>query len=119
MPGTAEVMRRLRAAPPATLGGQQVSGYTDYAAPRSAAGSAPGPLPPSDVLAFRIGRDRVVIRPSGTEPKVKAYLEIVEPVPPGGLNAARVTAQRRLIPLRETVSALLTGMITITGQSRH
>jgi phosphomannomutase len=73
-------------------------------------------LPPADVLAFRIGRDRVVIRPSGTEPKVKAYLEVVEPVSQGGLNAARMTAQRRLLPLREVVSALLTGVTTIPSQ---
>lgn len=120
IPGTAEVMRRLRAAPPATLGGQPVDQHTDYAAPPPARAAAPGlppsGLPPADVLSYRIGRDRVVIRPSGTEPKVKAYFEIVEPVPAGGLIAARVTAQRRLAPLREAVSALLTGMTTITGQ---
>jgi phosphomannomutase len=110
--GTAEVMRRLRAAPPATLGGRPVSGHTDYAEPGTG-------LPASDVLSFRVEGDRVVIRPSGTEPKVKAYLEIVEPVAHGGLNAARMTAQRRLIPLREAVSALLTGVTTITGPRQH
>jgi phosphomannomutase len=114
IPGTAEVMRRLRAAPPATLDGRPVDGHTDYAA--AASGGPSSGLPPSDVLSYRIGRDRVVIRPSGTEPKVKAYFEIVEPVPPGGLIAARMTAQRRLRPLREAVGALLTGMTTITGQ---
>jgi phosphomannomutase len=123
IPGATEVMRRLRAAPPATLGGQPVDEHTDYAAPAAAAGPpspglTPSGLPLSDVLSFRIGRDRVVIRPSGTEPKVKAYFEIVEPVPPGGLIAARMTAQRRLAPLREAVSALLTGMTTIADQ-RH
>jgi phosphomannomutase len=116
IPGTAEVMRRLRAAPPATLGGQPVDEHTDYAASAAAPGLPPSGLPPSDVLSYRIGRDRVVIRPSGTEPKVKAYFEIVEPVPPGGLIAARMTAQRRLAPLREAVSALFTGLTTITGQ---
>jgi phosphomannomutase len=108
--GIGEVIRQLRADPPATLGGQRVDACIDYAA-----GAATG-LPPSDVLSFRLGRDRVVIRPSGTEPKVKAYLEIVEPVPPGGLIATRLLAQRRLAPLRESVSALLTGMSTIWGQ---
>src|SRR5512146_134893 len=86
IPGAAEVMRRLRAAPPATLGGQPVDEHTDYAAPSAAGPPALGPrtpsltpssLPRSDVLSYRIGRDRVVIRPSGTEPKVKAYFEIV------------------------------------------
>ena len=111
--GIAEVMRMLRADPPASLGGQQVDAFTDYARD-----SATG-LPPSDVLSFQLGRDRVVIRPSGTEPKVKAYFEIVEPVPPGGLIATRLRAQRRLAPLREAVSVLLTGMSTIWGQSHR
>jgi phosphomannomutase len=110
--GTGEVMGQLRASPPASLGGQRVDAITDYA------GGAPTGLPPSDVLSFRLGRDRVVIRPSGTEPKVKAYFEIVEPVPPGGLIAARLAAQRRLAPLREAVGALLTGMSSIWGPHR-
>jgi phosphomannomutase len=105
-------MRRIRAAPPADLGGAAVETVTDFAAADNGTG-----LPPSDVLRFALaGGSRVVIRPSGTEPKVKAYFEIVEPVPPGGLIAARMTAQRRLAPLREAVSALLTGVTTITGQ---
>jgi len=104
IPGTGEVMRQLRASPPVTLGGLPVDGCTDYAK-----GADTG-LPPSQVLSFRLGRDRVVIRPSGTEPKVKAYFEIVEPVPPGGLIATRIIAERRLAPLREDVSALLTEM---------
>jgi len=112
IPGTAEVMRRLRAAPPATLGGQPVDACTDYAT--GTLDPAPG-LPPADVLALRIGPDRVVIRPSGTEPKIKAYLEVVEAVQPGGLIAARLAAQRRLAPLRELVSSLLTGLATVTG----
>ncbi|HEX4831466.1 MAG TPA: phospho-sugar mutase [Trebonia sp.] len=100
VPGASEVMRRVRAAAPASLGGRPVSGLTDFLAATS--------LPPADVLRFRVGRDRVVIRPSGTEPRVKAYIEIVEPVPEGGLTAARLAAQRRLPPLREAVSSLLT-----------
>jgi phosphomannomutase len=108
--GTGEIMHELRARPPASIGGQQVDDCTDYA------GSAATGLPPSDVLSFRLGNDRVVIRPSGTEPKVKAYFEIVEPVSPGGLIGSRLAAQRRLAPLREAVSALLTGMSTIWGQ---
>jgi phosphomannomutase len=111
VPGTAEVMRRLRATPPATLGGHQVDASTDYS-------TTAGGLPPSDVLSFRVGQDRVVIRPSGTEPKIKAYIEVVERVPAGGLTAARLTAQRRLHPLRESVNALLTGKPIITDQRR-
>jgi len=125
VPGTAEVMRRLRTAPPASLGGQDVDASTDYGAAGGYEGASPrgstappGELPPSDVLSFRIGQDRVVIRPSGTEPKIKAYIEVVEPVPAGGLIAARLTAQRRLQPLRESVNAMLTGKPIITDHRR-
>jgi phosphomannomutase len=50
----------------------------------------------------------VVIRPSGTEPKLKAYLQVVEPVS-GDLAAARATADRRLDALRAEVAALIGG----------
>jgi phosphomannomutase len=96
-----EVMRRLRAAPPAALAGQPVDGITDYA-------DAQTGLPPSDVLSYRLPGARVVIRPSGTEPKIKAYLEIVEPVTGEDLSAARQAAAARLAPLRQVVKALLT-----------
>ena len=43
---------------------------------------------------------RVIVRPSGTEPKVKCYLEVVVPVEPGpdggGVDAARISAVGRL-----------------------
>jgi phosphomannomutase len=98
----AEVMARLRAAPPAGLGGMEVTAVTDLAA------ATPG-LPSAEVLSYRLPAARVVIRPSGTEPKVKAYLEVVEPVAPGHLAEARRAAATRLSPLRDAVGALLTG----------
>ena len=110
-----EVMERLRAAPPASLAGRAVDSMTDYSLTSGAGGTLTG-LPPSDVLRFTVGGDRVVIRPSGTEPKIKAYLEIVEPVRPGGLIAARLAAQRRLTPLRSAVNALLARMATTHGR---
>jgi phosphomannomutase len=48
-----------------------------------------------------------VIRPSGTEPKLKAYLEVVEPATAQTLAAARATAAARLGPLRMAVSDLV------------
>ena len=49
-----------------------------------------------------------MIRPSGTEPKLKAYLEVVVAVPDAGaLRAAQATAQDRLDGLRAEVGALL------------
>ncbi|WP_214367508.1 phospho-sugar mutase [Pseudonocardia sp. H11422] len=64
--------------------------------------------PAPDVLVLRGEGRRVVIRPSGTEPKLKAYLEVVEPVPdPTALPAARATAEERLAAVRTEVQDLL------------
>ncbi|MGE5289056.1 MAG: phospho-sugar mutase [Micromonosporaceae bacterium] len=94
------VMAGLRATPPARLAGTPVTSAADLADGSDA-------LPPSDVLVYRLAGGRVVVRPSGTEPKLKAYLEVVEPVAGGRLEAARATARGRLEPLREAVAALL------------
>jgi phosphomannomutase len=54
-------------------------------------------------------RARAVIRPSGTEPKLKVYLEVVEPVTdPSSLEDARAHATHRLAALRAEVTALIT-----------
>ena len=95
----AEVMRRIRAAPPDALGGLPVETVTDFTGPGTG-------LPPSDVLRYALPRARVVIRPSGTEPKIKAYLEVVEPAG-DDLAAARAAAARRMAPLRAAVTAIL------------
>jgi len=98
----ADVMRRIRATPPADLGGAAVETVTDFADPANSGG-----LPPSDVLRFALaGGSRVAIRPSGTEPKIKAYLEVTEP-PGDDLSAARTAAETRMEPLRAAVTALL------------
>ena len=94
-----EIMAGLRAAPPGALGGLPVRGVTDLA--------RGGGLPPTDVLIFRLDGARVVVRPSGTEPKLKGYLEVTEPVAPGGLAGARRRAESRMTPLRAAVEALL------------
>ncbi|WP_033441042.1 phospho-sugar mutase [Saccharothrix sp. NRRL B-16314] len=64
-------------------------------------------LPEADVVRLTKEGVRVVVRPSGTEPKLKAYLEVVEPVA-DDLPAARVRAEGRLAELRTQVSDLLT-----------
>ncbi|MFI6293170.1 phospho-sugar mutase [Nonomuraea sp. NPDC050790] len=67
-------MARLRAEPARELGGRVVEGIDDLA-------KGEGGLPPTDGLRYRLAGDaRVVVRPSGTEPKLKCYLEVVVPV---------------------------------------
>ena len=59
-------------------------------------------------LRFRLAeRGRVVVRPSGTEPKLKCYLEVVVPVEPGvdGVDAARISAAGRLDAIRGDLRA--------------
>jgi len=87
-------MARLRARPPTSLGGFAVEQVDDLS--RGGAG-----LPPTDGLRFRLaGGGRVVVRPSGTEPKIKCYLEVVVPVDDAGVGAARISAAGRLDAIR-------------------
>jgi phosphomannomutase len=72
-------MALVRGNPPATLLGDEVTAVEDR-------------LPEADVLTLRTARARVVIRPSGTEPKLKAYLEVVQPVTGGDVAGAREAA---------------------------
>jgi phosphomannomutase len=82
----AAAMARLREHPPIALGSRAVESVEDLAA-------GVGGLPPTDGLRYRLaGNGRVLVRPSGTEPKVKCYLEVVEPVVGGDVAAARRTA---------------------------
>ncbi|GGL08714.1 phospho-sugar mutase [Mangrovihabitans endophyticus] len=88
-------MTRVRSAPPATLLGDRVHDVEDR-------------LPDADVLTLRTTRARVVVRPSGTEPKLKAYLEVVEPVGADGLDVARNRAAEAVEQrLRPEVAAAL------------
>jgi phosphomannomutase len=100
----AALMSRLRASPPARLAGLQVTGARDLA-------RGDAELPPSDVLVLQLGGSgRVVLRPSGTEPKLKAYLEATTgPCAPGDLDEARRAARARLEELRSEVATLVTG----------
>jgi len=97
----AQVMRRVRADPPAQLGGRPVTELVDLA---TEDGSS---VPKADVLIFRLLGARVVLRPSGTEPKIKCYIEITEPLAGRSLPAARGSAAERLAPLRHALAAVL------------
>ncbi|WP_433536989.1 phospho-sugar mutase [Micromonospora sp. CA-249363] len=89
-----DAMARIRTATPSTLLDQPVDSVRDL-------------LPESDVVILRTATARVVIRPSGTEPKLKAYLEVVEPVPDGDVAAARSRAGAAVARLRADVAAAL------------
>ncbi len=95
----AAAMRRLRDAPPRELAGRAVREVRDLLAD-------PGDLPASDVLILRLDGARVVARPSGTEPKLKLYLEVVVDAR-GDVPAAREQAGRELAELRAGVEELI------------
>ncbi len=58
-------------------------------------------LPPTDGLLYVTERDdRIVVRPSGTEPKLKCYIEVIEPIHEGSVAAARIRAADRLDEIR-------------------
>jgi phosphomannomutase len=96
----AAAMDRLRTTPPTSLGGLAVQQVDDLA--RGAGG-----LPPTEGLRYRLAEGgRVIVRPSGTEPKLKCYLEVVIPVnPEDGVEAARIAAAGRLDALRGDIKA--------------
>jgi phosphomannomutase len=96
--GTA--MGRLRSAPPAALAGEPVT-FTDL---------APGSvnLPPTDGVLLTGATVRVVVRPSGTEPKLKCYLEArCSPDSSQDLGQARADARSVLGQLRTEIAAAL------------
>jgi phosphomannomutase len=97
VPADATVMERLRAAPPALVGGEPVE-VADLLERRG--------QQRTDALIYTGERVRVAIRPSGTEPKVKAYLEIRLP-PRDDVPAARADATRLLDEVLADVVDLL------------
>ena len=97
----ADAMARLRARPPERLAGAPVVSVEDLLRPTNG-------LPPTDGVRYRTDAGvRVVIRPSGTEPKLKCYLEAVVPVGPSGLAAARQRARTTLTAVRRDLSSML------------
>ena len=80
-------MDRLRSAPLTSVAGVHVARADDLA-------RGDGGLPPTEGLRYYLADDsRVIVRPSGTEPKLKVYLEVVEPV--AGERPARCPRARR------------------------
>ncbi|HET9382018.1 MAG TPA: phospho-sugar mutase [Streptomyces sp.] len=94
----AAAMRRLRERPPAELAGLRVTRAEDLTRGTDL-------LPPTDGLRYTLDGARVVVRPSGTEPKLKCYLEVVVPVAShAGLPGARTRAAGLLAGLKRDLS---------------
>jgi phosphomannomutase len=103
--GLAEIraaMAKFRASPPRDLGGNAIETVVDLA-------RGEGGLPPSDVLVFKLaGGRRVIMRPSGTEPKLKSYYEVrIEVGKDEPIAAARTRGLVELSRLRDAHQALL------------
>ena len=79
----ADIMRALRQNPPKEIAGYAVTHVTDYEKPEQTG------LPAANVLVYALeGGATVVIRPSGTEPKIKAYFTTL------GKNLEEAQAQK-------------------------
>jgi phosphomannomutase len=96
------LMRRFRATPPTEINGHRVDEAVDLAVPA-------GDLPPSDVLVYKLeGGRRIIMRPSGTEPKLKSYYEVrIDVAADEDLLDARVRGMGELGKLRDAHQALL------------
>ena len=96
------MMNRLRVSPPESFGGSAVETSRDLA-------ESIENLPPTDGLLY-LTKDlsRVIIRPSGTEPKLKCYLEVIRSVEsaaelPEARQAARAALDGVLGDVREAL----------------
>jgi phosphomannomutase len=88
-----EALARLVEAPPSHVGDAAVAGVNLLA---------------PDVMRIDLDGDiRVIVRPSGTEPKLKCYCEAVERVQDGDLAGARGRARARLDAVRAALGGLL------------
>ena len=97
-----EAMAKFRSAPPRELAGLAIEQVVDLL-------RGEGGLPPSDVLVFKLaGGRRVIMRPSGTEPKLKSYYEVRVEVGAGEAMAdARARGLAELATLRDAHQQLL------------
>ncbi|MEU3404775.1 phospho-sugar mutase [Streptomyces sp. NPDC006670] len=100
----ANAMAQLRAEPPTALAGLRVVSAEDLS-------QGTEKLPPTDGLRYYLEGDykaRVICRPSGTEPKLKCYLEVVVPVAePSDLASARTRGQEVLDTVKKDLAAAM------------
>nr|WSX50123.1 phospho-sugar mutase [Streptomyces sp. NBC_00974] len=98
----ASAMAALRAQPPLSLAGLRVTSAEDL-------NRGTATLPPTDGLRYYLEGDykaRVIVRPSGTEPKLKCYLEVVVPVADAAdLAPARARGREVLDAIKKDLAA--------------
>ncbi len=95
-----EAMQTLRAAPPDVLGGLEVVHVDDLIAGYRG-------LPPTDGIRLGLGENaRIICRPSGTEPKIKCYVEVVVSVT-DSMDAARREADDLIASIKTDLAAAL------------
>ena len=106
-----ETLARLREHPPTDIAGAAIVTTMDVltSTVRTARGVVPLDLPKSDVLIYALkGGARVMLRPSGTEPKLKVYFDVCEPIAPEeAIEDARARANVRLDALIDAMRARL------------
>jgi phosphomannomutase len=104
------IMSSLRKNPPTTVGTARVATVSDYESSKKflADGSlTPIPLPSSNVLAFELeDGSRIMARPSGTEPKMKFYFDVCEPMTAReSFASAQERANKKLGDMRQAFLA--------------
>jgi phosphomannomutase len=93
MGAIASLLTRLRTTPPREIADRTVESIDDLAAPTDG-------LPPTDGIRIWLsGGIRIIIRPSGTEAKLKCYIEVI--------SANREKAEAELSSLRQPLRDLL------------
>jgi len=95
-----QIMNLIRQNPPQKIGSCDVEEVTDFLSQESG-------LPPTNAIALETSQSRVVVRPSGTEPLIKIYAEVVTPVGDKGVDEARKLAEAELEDALKSVSDLL------------
>ncbi len=97
----AQGMQNLRSHGLAEIAGSKVTSAADLADGYQG-------LPPTDGMLYLTERDdRVVVRPSGTEPKLKCYIEVIEPVQDDDVPAARARAADRLEAIKASMATAI------------
>ncbi len=93
-----QLMAGIQTSPPADLGGSSLESMTDLTRGETL------PVAEGVVLHYR-DRTRVIVRPSGTEPKLKGYIEVIESVGNGAVGPARRDAKQRLVRYQRELTA--------------